>query len=45
LGYDQKVFTENLSKELEKIGLKIKIYRMKPYKPERFHSVIISKTK
>lgn len=45
LGYDQNAFTENLSEELEKIGLRTKIYRMKPYKPEKFHSTIINKTK
>lgn len=42
LGYDQKAFTENLPKELEKMGLKTKISRMKPYKPEKFHSFIIN---
>ena len=43
LGYDQKAFTENLPKELEKMGLKTKIYRMKPYRPEKYHSLIINK--
>ena len=38
LGYDQKAFVENLPKELKKMGLKTKIYRMKPYKPEKYHS-------
>ena len=42
LGYDQKSFTEDLPKELEKAGLKTKIHRMKPYKPEEFHSFIIN---
>jgi len=43
LGYDQKVFTENLAKELKKGGLKTKIYRMKSFKPKTFHSSIIKK--
>lgn len=41
LGYDQKSFTDNLSEELRKIGLKTKIYRLKPYEPEKYHSSII----
>ena len=41
LGYDQKAFTKNLPQELEKMSLKIKIRRMKPYQPEKFHSFII----
>jgi FAD synthetase len=44
LGYDQKAFTEDLEKELKKIGLKTKIYRLRPYKPEKFHSSIINNT-
>ena len=42
LGYDQKSFTEDLPKELEKMRLKTKIHRMKPYKPEEFHSLKIN---
>lgn len=42
LGYDQRAFTKNLPKELEKMGLKTKIYRMKPYQPEKYHSLIIN---
>lgn len=38
LGYDQKSFTKNLPRELKKAGLKTKIYRMKPYRPEIYHS-------
>ena len=41
LGYDQKTFTENLPKELEKMSLSTKIYRMKPYKPKEYHSIIL----
>ena len=43
LGYDQKAFTKDLPKELRKKGLKIKIYRLKPYKPKKFHSMLITK--
>lgn len=45
LGYDQKSFTDNLSKELKKMGLKTKVYRMKPYKSEKFHSFLINSKK
>jgi len=40
LGYDQKAFTENLAKELEKMKLATKIYKMKPFQPEKYHSLI-----
>jgi len=43
LGYDQKAFIEDLPKELEKMKLATKIYRMKPYRPEKYHSLIINK--
>ena len=42
LGYDQKAFTEDLPKELEKMGLQIRLYRMKPHKPKEYHSFIIN---
>lgn len=43
LGYDQKAFTENLPRELEKMGrLKTKVYRMKPYQPAKYHSFYIN---
>lgn len=42
LGYDQKAFTKDLPKELEKMGLKTKIYRMKPHRPKKYHSLIIN---
>ena len=45
LGYDQKSFTEDLSRKLKQIGLVVKIYRLKPYKPEKFHSSILFKKK
>jgi len=40
LGYDQTTFTGDLPKELEKMKLAIKIYRMKPFQPEKYHSLI-----
>lgn len=42
LGYDQKTFTENLPKELEKMKLTTKIYRMKHFQPEKYHSFILN---
>jgi len=41
LGYDQKVFTRDLKKNLIKMGLKTKISRMRSHKPKRYHSSII----
>lgn len=39
LGYDQKSFiTERLEEELKKRGLKSRIVRIKPYKPEIYKS-------
>lgn len=38
LGYDQKVSEEKLRKVLKKRGLEIKIYRLKPYKPNIYKS-------
>jgi len=40
LGYDQKAFTEDLPEKLKKMKLATKIYRMKPYQPEKYHSLI-----
>ncbi len=40
LGYDQKFFVENLPIKIKKLKLKTKIFRMKPYKPSKFHSSI-----
>ena len=37
LGYDQEgEYVENLATELEKAGLRVKIIRLKPHKPEEF---------
>lgn len=43
LGYDQSSFTDNLAKEIENKHLDIKIIKLKPYKPEEYHSSIIKK--
>jgi len=40
LGYDQRAFTEDLPKELEKMKLATKIYKMEPFQPEKYHSLI-----
>jgi len=45
LGYDQSSFSINLKKELKKRELNVKIFRMKPYKPEELHSAIIKNNK
>lgn len=45
LGYDQKVFTDDLPEELRKNGLKTKIYRMKAFQPQKYHSSIMKSTK
>ncbi|MBL7142408.1 MAG: adenylyltransferase/cytidyltransferase family protein [Candidatus Pacebacteria bacterium] len=45
LGYDQKTFIRNLSAELKKINSKIKLYKLKAYKPGKFHSTILNKIK
>lgn len=43
LGYDQRFFAENLESELKKRGLKPKVIRLGPYKPETFKSSLIAK--
>ena len=45
LGYDQTHFTNDLSKKLKKIKLKTQIFRLRPYKPKKYHSSIINKRK
>lgn len=42
LGYDQTAYTENLAKEMKKRGLTVKIIRLNPYQPEKYHSSIIN---
>jgi len=43
LGYDQMAFTKNLPKKIKEVGLKTKIYRLKPYQPQKYHSFLIKK--
>lgn len=38
LGYDQKFFVADLTKELKGMGLAVKISRLKPYRPKIFHT-------
>lgn len=38
LGYDQTAFTENLKEKLAKKGLKVRIVRLKAYKPKLYKS-------
>ncbi|MBD3310672.1 adenylyltransferase/cytidyltransferase family protein [Candidatus Woesearchaeota archaeon] len=38
LGYDQKVFADNLAQELEKRGIDAEIYRIGALEPERYKS-------
>ncbi|OGZ67261.1 MAG: hypothetical protein A3D35_00815 [Candidatus Staskawiczbacteria bacterium RIFCSPHIGHO2_02_FULL_34_9] len=42
LGYDQFAFTDKLEEKLNEFGLKAEIRRMKAYKPEIYHSSILS---
>ena len=42
LGYDQTHFTDKLSQKIKAIGLAIDIIRLKPYKPEVYHSSILN---
>lgn len=43
LGYDQTHFTEKLLQELPKRGLgHVKVERLKPYKPEIYHSSLLN---
>ena len=43
LGYDQTHFVDRLEKKIEDMGLKIKIQRLKSYKPEQFKSSLLNK--
>jgi FAD synthetase len=43
LGYDQRTYIDGLQAELDKLGLKTKIYRMEPFGPEKYHSGIINR--
>lgn len=43
LGYDQDISKTNLSKQLGRCGLKVKIHRAKAYKPEIYKSSKLNK--
>ncbi len=43
LGYDQTHFTEKLEQRIKEFGLNIEIKRLKPYRPEQFHSSILNR--
>lgn len=45
LGYDQKVFIEELKNKLKSFNLKTKIARLKPFKPKIYKSSIIKNYK
>lgn len=38
LGYDQKAYTQNLKNQLTKLGLNVKIVRLKAFKPKIYKS-------
>lgn len=42
LGYDQMAFTDKLEERIKEMGFTIEIKRMQPYKPEIYHSSILS---
>lgn len=44
LGYDQDSFTKDLRKQLKKRKLKIKIIRLKSYKPHKYKSSLLKKS-
>jgi FAD synthetase len=41
LGYDQKAYVNNLAKDLLQKGLKVKVLRLKAYKPHVYKSSLI----
>ncbi|MBU2539825.1 FAD synthase [Patescibacteria group bacterium] len=43
LGYDQNSFTDDLEGRLRKLNLKVKIVRLKAYKPKIYHSSKLNK--
>ena len=43
LGYDQQGYANNLDQNLKQRGLNIKIFRMRSFKPDVFHSSILNK--
>lgn len=44
LGYDQKFFVAGLRKELKKMSLSVKVYRLKPYLPKIYHTSKLRKS-
>lgn len=45
LGYDQRSFTEGLEKRLKSMGIKSRIVRLGPFRPEKFKTSIIKNIK
>lgn len=43
LGYDQRFFVQKLPGEIKKLGLKTKIFRLKPFNPEIYHTSKLKK--
>ncbi len=44
LGYDQTHFTDKLAQKLKDMGMEnVKVERMKPHQPDKFHSSILNK--
>lgn len=41
LGYDQKALAKDLKRYLSESELKIKIIKIKPFKPDKFHSSLL----
>ncbi len=41
LGYDQMTRTHSLTKDLTKLGLKVRLVRLKPFHPERYKSSLL----
>lgn len=42
LGYDQKAYVKNLRGELARAGLRVKIFRLKPYQPHIYKSSLLN---
>lgn len=43
LGYDQKAYVKDLKRDLAKKSMKIKIIRLKPYKPKIYKNSLLKK--
>ncbi len=44
LGYDQKVYVKNLKQDLKKLGLSVRIIRLKAYKPRIYKNKLLKKS-